>query len=129
MKNAIQLMKALADETRLRVAKTLLAQESCVCELSDALEVEQSNLSRHLSALRNAGVVDAREEGTWMYYSIAREEKPRLRRLMAALGDVESERTKLDGARLRKRHAMREEGRCCLGYGELPRSRKGKRCC
>jgi ArsR family transcriptional regulator len=127
MKNAIQLMKALADETRLRVAMALLEQESCVCELSDALEVEQSNLSRHLSALRNAGVVETRKDGVWIYYSIAREQKPRLRRLMAALGDVQSERTKLDEQRLRKRHAMRERGRCCLGYGQLPRSRK--KCC
>jgi ArsR family transcriptional regulator len=129
MKTAIQLMKALADETRLRAAKALLDADWCVCELSDALEVEQSNLSRHLAALRHAGVVDMRKDGTWIYYSIARDEKPRVRKLLAALGDVEDERTKLDAVRLKKRRAMREDGRCCLGYGELPKSKKGKRCC
>lgn len=129
MKTAVQLMKALADETRLRLAVALLERESCVCELSDALEVEQSNLSRHLGALRSAGVLETRKDGTWIYYSVARVERARLRRLLAALGEIEDERTKLDAARLKKRFAMREEGRCCLGYGELPRSRKGKRCC
>jgi ArsR family transcriptional regulator len=127
MKTAVQLMKALAEQTRLRLAVALLEGESCVCELSDALEVEQSNLSRHLAALRAAGVLESRKDGTWIYYSVAREERARLRRLLAALGEIEDERTRLDAARLRKRHAMREKGRCCLGYGELPRSRKGKR--
>ena len=43
-------------------------QEICVCELTFTLEVSQPKISRHLALMRDAGVVTARREGTWMHY-------------------------------------------------------------
>ncbi|OPY43907.1 MAG: DNA-binding transcriptional repressor ArsR [Methanoregulaceae archaeon PtaU1.Bin222] len=62
------LFKALSDETRLRIY-LLLKRELCVCQIQVALGMSQTKISRHLTVLRNAGLVDARRDGLWMYYS------------------------------------------------------------
>lgn len=63
--------KALADATRLRCL-VLLAREGelCVCELTHALNASQPKVSRHLATLREAGLVQDRREGLWIYYRI-----------------------------------------------------------
>jgi len=71
MSNAVQLFKALADETRLRILNLIGHQEVCVCQIVEALGLGQSKVSRHLAHLRNAGLVNDRREGLWMYYSLA----------------------------------------------------------
>ncbi len=62
--------KALADETRLKILKILQAQEMCVCEVMVALDLTQPTASHHLGLLENAGLVKARKEGKWVFYSI-----------------------------------------------------------
>lgn len=62
--------KALADPLRLEVIELLRQQELCVCDLCDRLEVAQSKLSFHLKALRQAGLINARQDGRWIYYSL-----------------------------------------------------------
>lgn len=71
MSDVVQLFKALADETRLRILNLLCRQEICVCQIVKALGLGQSKVSRHLAHLRNAGLVNDRREGLWMYYSLA----------------------------------------------------------
>jgi ArsR family transcriptional regulator, arsenate/arsenite/antimonite-responsive transcriptional repressor len=67
----VQLFKALADETRLRILALLLAEEElCVCDIIAALKLPQSTVSRHLAYLRKSGLVNDRRCGLWMYYSI-----------------------------------------------------------
>ena len=63
--------KALADATRLRILALLADGEVCVCDIHDTLRVPQPTASRHLAYLRQAGLVEARREGTWMHYRIA----------------------------------------------------------
>ena len=61
----------LADSTRLRCLMLMQAQgELCVCDLTDALNLSQPKISRHLAHLREAGVLVARRNGTWMNYRI-----------------------------------------------------------
>ena len=62
--------RALADPLRLQILETLRERELCVCDLCDRLQVNQSKLSFHLKTLRAAGLVRARQEGRWMYYSL-----------------------------------------------------------
>jgi ArsR family transcriptional regulator len=66
-------MKALSDETRLRILNLLLERECCVCEVMQVLGISQSTASRGLSALYDAGFLKRRREGTWMFYSIAKD--------------------------------------------------------
>lgn len=57
---------------RLRLFALLADQgETCVCHLTDALELPQSTVSRHLAVLRHAGLVTTRRDGKWMYYQPA----------------------------------------------------------
>lgn len=97
----------LSDETRLR-ALLLLHQEGelCVCELTHALGEIQPKISRHLAALREAGVVTDRRQGQWIYYRI-RPELPAwatqiLHTTHAAAGQLESYR------------------RCCTALADMP---------
>jgi ArsR family transcriptional regulator len=65
------LFKMLADSTRLRCLLLMQAEgELCVCELTHALNLSQPKISRHLAHLREAGVLVARRNGTWMNYRI-----------------------------------------------------------
>ena len=63
--------QCLSDETRLR---TLILFEDepdlCVCELSHALDLPQPKISRHLAAMRDAGIVSARRQAQWVFYSL-----------------------------------------------------------
>jgi ArsR family transcriptional regulator len=67
---------ALADPTRLRILSLLADEEICVCHIHASLDVPQPTASRHLAYLRNAGLVEARREGVWMHYRLARIENP-----------------------------------------------------
>lgn len=70
MKKTAQTFKALADETRLRILALLTDGELCVCDLMAILDLPQSTVSRHLAYLRNAGWVEDRRQGIWMYYRL-----------------------------------------------------------
>lgn len=67
-----RLFRALADRTRLRLLNLMSGQDICVCYLVEALGTSQPKISRHLAYLRRAGLVEARREGKWMHYRIAR---------------------------------------------------------
>ena len=71
MKEPAQFFKVLADESRLKMLWLLFnRRELCVCDVMAVLEITQSKASRHLAALRNAGLADDRREGLWSYYSL-----------------------------------------------------------
>lgn len=65
-----EVMKALSDENRIRIASLLITKELCVCEIEAILDMSQSNVSRYLLKLKNAGIIDAKRESQWIYYSI-----------------------------------------------------------
>ena len=69
--SAVQVFKALADGTRLRILNLLCRRDLCVCQIVEVLGIGQSKASRHLASLRHAGLVNDRREGLWMYYSLA----------------------------------------------------------
>src|SRR5215470_16384719 len=104
VKPLTRLFRALGDETRLRIVALLSHGELCVCHLETALELSQPNVSRQLGILRAAGVVDARRDGSWMYYSLAPQDheavKTMLDQLVALFGAERAVRA--DHAKLKK---------------------------
>jgi ArsR family transcriptional regulator, arsenate/arsenite/antimonite-responsive transcriptional repressor len=66
-----QMFKSFSDETRLRVLHLLTRGELCVCDIHETLKLPQSKVSRHLSYLRKAGLVNVRRDGLWKHYSLA----------------------------------------------------------
>ena len=65
-----QVFQALSDETRLLILEQLKDGEQCVCDLTEVFKTGQSRLSFHLRVLKDAGLILARPEGRWMYYSL-----------------------------------------------------------
>ncbi|MFZ5973911.1 MAG: ArsR/SmtB family transcription factor [Bacillota bacterium] len=66
------IFRALAEESRIRIVYLLIKKELCVCEIEMILDMTQSNASRHLSKLKNAGIVSIRKESQWVYYRISK---------------------------------------------------------
>ena len=92
VRSASRLFKALGDETRLRIVALLSHGELCVCHLESALELTQSNTSRQLAVLKNAGVVEPRREGSWVYYRLAPQADELCRAQLEALAGAFSKR-------------------------------------
>jgi ArsR family transcriptional regulator len=66
----IQILKALSDETRVRILNLLMNSELCVGEIEILLSINQSNASRHLSTLKNASLITYEKNAQWIYYSL-----------------------------------------------------------
>jgi len=66
----VKALKALSDETRLRILNLLLERECCVCEVMQVLDISQTRASRNLNILYDAGFLKLRREGLWALYSI-----------------------------------------------------------
>jgi DNA-binding transcriptional ArsR family regulator len=70
MLDFINMTKALSDENRVRAIMMLRNGELCVCQLIEMLGLAPSTVSKHMSILRHARLVQARKEGRWMYYRL-----------------------------------------------------------
>lgn len=62
--------KALGDTNRLNIIKTLTKTQMCGCELLEIFEITQPTLSHHMKILCECGLVNAKKDGKWSYYSI-----------------------------------------------------------
>ena len=71
MNAILDMTKALADGSRLRILMALTAGELCVCQIIELLGLAPSTVSKHMSILRQARLVEARKDGRWMYYRLA----------------------------------------------------------
>ncbi len=72
MREVMDVLKALADENRVRLLFALRSGELCVCQLIALMDLAPSTVSKHLSILRSARLVDSRKDGRWMYYSLSK---------------------------------------------------------
>lgn len=80
-----EMLKALAHPTRLQILELLKDGELCVCKIVPELQMEQSNVSRHLNILKKEGLVTSRKEGLKVYY---RTTDPRINDLLEASSDL-----------------------------------------
>lgn len=89
MNNPIALLATLAHPTRLAALRLLRdAQEHCVCELMGRLGASQSRMSRHMAALRQAGLVVDRRDAQWVRYRLNPALRIEVRRLLDAALDL-----------------------------------------
>ena len=77
--DSARIFKAFCDENRLTILEMLQSGEKCACVLLEKLNITQPTLSHHMKILVDSGIVTARKESRWMYYSIKRAAK-KLRR-------------------------------------------------
>jgi ArsR family transcriptional regulator len=100
MKETVKLFKALGDPTRLRIVKLLERGELCVCQLTAALGMGQSRISRHLSVLKESGLIEDRRAGKWVHYRLCCKDAATMAcARFAKLGDDESVRSDQRAAR------------------------------
>lgn len=104
MRSTLRVTKALADLQRARILMLLQPGELCVCQIVEVLALAPSTVSKHLSILSAAGLVDSRKDGRWAYYRLPRGSagafvRPILKWLGNTLKDDEA--IERDGKRLR----------------------------
>jgi ArsR family transcriptional regulator len=89
MHNLAHVFKALSDESRLRIINILVhSGELCVCDIEAIMSFTQTKVSRHLSYLKRAGLVDDRRQGLWMLYSIAKPKNEDHRQLLECVAEI-----------------------------------------
>lgn len=77
MKDTLKLMKSLSDEIRLRIINILFYSDLYVCEMVDILKLPQSTVSRHLTIMKNANIIEDTKDGSWVKYSIVKNDSYR----------------------------------------------------
>ncbi len=70
MRDLLKITKALADENRIRVLLALREGELCACQITELFGLAPSTMSKHLSVLYQAGLVDSRKDGRWIYFRL-----------------------------------------------------------
>lgn len=121
MKGYTEKFKALSDETRLRILNLLVQADTelCVCEFTDALEVPQYNISRHLKILRQARLIEERKTGRWVYFRIVKKQDPFTATILQSISNITPSLLSKDGKELEKRLALRRDGRCTVGIQKV----------
>lgn len=76
MDQYLAITKALSDEPRVRALLALREGELCLCQLIELLGLAPSTVSRHMSVLKQAGLIEQRKAGRWHYYRLPREPAP-----------------------------------------------------
>lgn len=126
MKDLEQYFKALGDNNRLRIINLLLHGELCVCDIQYVLENSQPNVSRHLSYLKNSGIVTDRRDGYRIYYRLTDPGETTKRLLFDFLRQAFGNQEQLLGDTARLKHAI-AAGSCTVSewkpYSALGRPR------
>jgi ArsR family transcriptional regulator len=114
MRDFLNTVRALGDETRVRILHALSGRELCVCQLVELLELAPSTVSKHMTVLSQAGLVQSRKEGRWVHYRRPRSPEPEARRALRWLDASEPESKVLarDAKRLEKILKVSREDLC-----------------
>ena len=112
--------KALSDETRLQILEMLTMGELCACKILEQFQFTQPTLSYHMKNLTQAGLVNARKEGKWTYYSINREIMQDVGRCFERLLEAESQQHCLLCGKSRAEWEQSQtcESNCCCSNHE-----------
>lgn len=83
----IDILKALAEENRLKIVKLLAHKTLCVCEIEAKIKLSQNLVSHHLSVLKKTKIIENCKCGKNNYYSLNKKELNKLSRLIKKLGE------------------------------------------
>ena len=112
----LSIAKALADMNRLRALWALHKQELCLCQLVELLGLAPSTVSKHMSVLLQARLVDSRKEGRWVFYRLGDDDAPsEAREAIAWVERALSNTRRIQGDKRRLKAILK------IGRGELCR--------
>lgn len=117
MKKYIDYLKAIGEETRLRIIRLLLKAKVplCVCEIMDCINESQTNVSKHLKILKYCGLVKEKKEGKFVMYHISEKRDEFLKILFKIIDSIPDRFFKKDEKCLKKRLSLRKNGKCVIG--------------
>ncbi len=103
MRGLLAITNALADESRVRALVALTRGELCVCQIAELLQLAPSTVSKHLSILRQGGLVESEKRGRWIYYALPAEPDDSARRSIEWVRDALAKDSRIieDARRLR----------------------------
>jgi len=107
----LNILKALSEETRLRILKLLEGGELCVCDIMAALDMIQPKVSFHLGVLKEAGLIKDRKEGRWVHYRIEESDLFRRFLILSVLERVHEDAVAHDTKRL---HEFLQNKKSCV---------------
>jgi DNA-binding transcriptional ArsR family regulator len=115
MKDFMAITKAMSDENRIRVLMFLRGGELCVCQIVEMLGLASSTVSKHLNILNNAGLVESRKNGRWIYYRLPQEPFRRVKETLDWLHTSLAKEPSIleDDKRLKAVRKMDKEELCC----------------
>jgi ArsR family transcriptional regulator, arsenate/arsenite/antimonite-responsive transcriptional repressor len=117
MEELLNITRALSDVNRVRAVKALAGGELCLCEIIELLKLAPSTVSKHMAILHQAGLIETRKDGRWIFYRLSKAGPSStvgaalalVRKSAAGDGDI-----RRDGLALRRiRRAKREELCAC----------------
>jgi ArsR family transcriptional regulator len=108
----VYILKALADENRIRILNLLRNGELCVCDIEAVLGIKQSNTSRHLNRLKVADIIASEKKSQWVYYRLKNETFTKFPFISIIINDEVDKINicKKDSELLKK---IKASGRCC----------------
>ena len=115
MKGFLAITKALSDENRVRALMALAPGELCVCQIIELLGLAPSTVSKHMAVLHQAGLVETRKDGRWIYYRLAEDPEPRCARAALTMTLeclAEESRIREDAKRLKRIRKMSRDDLC-----------------
>jgi len=113
MDNIVLIAKALSDPNRVKALMLLKHGEFCVCQIVDFLKLAPSTVSKHMSILKTAGIIESRKDDKWVYYRIATKEvTPAVKEILTWVSKHVDCKCK--------------DGSCC--GNKIPKPMGGKRC-
>jgi len=103
MTEFIEITKALADANRVRALMALRNRELCVCRIIEMLQLAPSTVSKHLTILKQARLIEGRKEGRWMYYRLPSDPNSTVRETLEWIfqslensPDIEADKKRMD---------------------------------
>jgi len=117
MDDFVEQLKALGDETRVKIVRLLTEAkvDLCVCEIMDAIEDSHCNISRHLKILKTTKLVRESKQGKWVYFGLATPKDSFHESVLNAVSSIPDEHFFNDLKRLKLRLSLRENEKCVDG--------------
>jgi len=115
MRELMKITKALADENRIRVLLALRGGELCACQITELFGLAPSTMSKHMSILHQAGLVDSRKEGRWIYFRLPDgKAPPSVRKAIAWISKAAEDQTRVqEDAELLKKIVKLDPSEIC----------------
>ncbi|MGM0370799.1 MAG: ArsR/SmtB family transcription factor [Bacillota bacterium] len=97
------LLKSLSSARRLQIINLLSYGEMCVCDLTENIDASQPNISHHLKVLKNAGLIQSKKSGKWVFYELNQEKLDKLQTDLDFIINTQPEEQSIEIAKCNRR--------------------------